>query len=100
MKPEEKKMENSNELPWYLQKGWSLFFLVVIPPMGYLIVLFNFNKIDKETRENRLFLATLFAGLWSLKFLPRDNIYSFIVIFLVFSLSTFLLFLKFLGVKK
>jgi len=79
----------ADTLPWYLKNGWSLFFYAVMPPIGYLIMFINFRRMPKEIREDQLFWATLFTALWSLKFLPHDNIWSIILAFLMFAFSTF-----------
>ncbi|WP_102692204.1 hypothetical protein [Rummeliibacillus pycnus] len=92
-------MENTNkELPWYLKKSWSIFLAFICPPIAYLIILFNLEKMDHETKMDRLFFATIMTSMWLLKFLPHNPFTLFILIF-CFAGSAFLLFYKFLAEK-
>ncbi|WP_146547801.1 MULTISPECIES: hypothetical protein [Rummeliibacillus] len=63
--------------PWYLKTFWIYFFCIVIPVLGYVIVLLNLDKL-KDTDENGhsekvyyLTIATISAIFWILKLTPR-----------------------------
>lgn len=86
-------------LPWYLKRGWSTFFVFVCAPIELIILLFNLNKMDKETKSDRFFWVVLFGGLWLLNFAPR-NLFTIFIAFGFFALSTLLLFMKLLGAEK
>lgn len=57
----------------------------------------NLKKLNKETLEDRLIWATLILSIWFLKLLPRDNVFSIILTFIVFAFSALLIVIKFSG---
>lgn len=76
-------------------KKWlvHIFWLDISTTFIYL----NLKKLDKETLEDRLIWATLILSIWFLKLLPRDNVFSIILIFIVFAFSALLIVIKFSG---
>ncbi|SFH00244.1 hypothetical protein [Sporolactobacillus nakayamae] len=56
---------------WYLRPKPLLFFCLITPPIGYLLVVFNLDRFKNEERMSYLTLATITASLWVLRFLPR-----------------------------
>ena len=56
--------------PWYLRKGALYSFCIVIPPIGYLIVITNLKRFEYEEKMDYLLIATIMASFWVLKFLP------------------------------
>ena len=96
---EKKKREKiERKIPWYLRSGWNTFFLIVCPIFIYIFVVFNLKKLDKETKEDRLFWATIFASGWFVKFFFSDqSIFAFIYAVLGVIFSAFLVVIKFSG---
>ncbi|MCO7127994.1 hypothetical protein NIE88_19825 [Sporolactobacillus shoreicorticis] len=56
---------------WYLRPKPLLFFCLITPPIGYLLVVSNLDRFKNEERISYLTLATITASLWVLKFLPK-----------------------------
>ncbi|MFP7394032.1 hypothetical protein SFC57_10665 [Niallia circulans] len=101
LKPDEEKKQKLKEidrqLPWYLRRGWSIFFGIIFPPLLYIFIYLNLKKLDKETLEDRLIWATLILSVWFLKLLPKNNVFSIILIFIAFAFSALLIVIKFSG---
>ncbi|TKI69114.1 hypothetical protein FC756_09620 [Lysinibacillus mangiferihumi] len=62
--------DNDEALSWYLKNETILFFCIITPPIGYLIVVSNLKKFEYKQRVNYLFITTLITSIWLLKFLP------------------------------
>ena len=86
---QEKPISDENDfddenLPWYLKKKSVsvYFFCIVLPPIGYLIVLSNLKKLDYKPKINYLTVATVVLTVWLLKFLP-DSARLYLVSFIL-----------------
>lgn len=83
--------------PWYLKTFWIYFFCIVIPVLGYVIVLLNLDKL-KDTDENGhsekvyyLTIATISAIFWILKLTPRTVQMFVLAIILTFVAGGYIL---------
>ncbi|MBK3494715.1 hypothetical protein JFL43_07555 [Viridibacillus sp. YIM B01967] len=85
--------DKEKDLPWYLRSNPSIAISFLAPPIGYLIILLNLKKMDKETKIDRFTFASIMAAIWSLKFLPR-NAFGITIVVLTFLFFTFLLIWK------
>ena len=65
----------NEELPWYLKNGWMSFYAFLLPPILYIMVLFNSKKLGLKKKSYYLFFANLMTSFWILRFLPF-NIYT------------------------
>ena len=74
------KKTDDEELPWYLQRNTVLLFAVVFPPLAYLLVFFNKQKFNSNTRSGLTFFTTLMLSLWVLKLLPHNTVTLILVI--------------------
>ncbi|WP_242216659.1 hypothetical protein [Bacillus cereus group sp. BfR-BA-01380] len=57
--------------PWYLRDKFLYTICIVIPLIGYIIVVFNKRKFDHEEWMPFLLVSTITTSLWVLKFLPN-----------------------------
>lgn len=76
-----------NQRPWYLRDKFLYTICIVIPLIGYIIVLSNKKKFDHEEWMPFLLVSTITTSLWVLKFLPNH-------IFLFGTILTLLLIYK------
>ena len=68
------KESDDEELPWYLKRNTVGLFAVLFPPLAYLIVFFNQQKFNANTRSGLTFFTTLMLATWVLKLLPHNPI--------------------------
>lgn len=74
--------------PWYLRDKFLYTICIVIPLVGYIIVLSNKKKFDHEEWMSFLLVSTITTSVWVLKFLP-DPIYlpaTFLALLLIYIL--------------
>lgn len=74
------KETNDVELPWYLKRNTVSLFAVIFPPLAYLLVFFNKQKFDSNTREGLTFFTTLMLAMWVIKLLPHNPVTLTLVI--------------------
>ncbi|MFD3449526.1 hypothetical protein ACFDTO_33650 [Microbacteriaceae bacterium 4G12] len=60
-----------NQRPWYLRDKFLYIICLVIPLVGYIIVLCNKKKFEHEEWMPFLLVSTIMTSLWVLKFLPN-----------------------------
>lgn len=76
----------NQKLPWYLKKTSVYIFCILMPPIGYLILLINLNKFEYKERIEYLSIATIMTAIWLLKFLPEtlnNIVWILIITFLI-----------------
>ncbi len=69
-----------------LKKRDFIFFCIVTPPIGYLILISNLKKFEYEEKINYLTLSTIMMAIWVLKFLPDKlsfYVWSFILAIII-----------------
>ena len=57
-------------IPWYLRDQVITTICFIVPPIAYLIILTNKNKLSHAKYIDHLTVATFILSLWMLKFLP------------------------------
>ncbi|WJY28058.1 hypothetical protein [Sporosarcina trichiuri] len=65
---------NETELPWYLKQGFFLLIAFCFAPLAYLIVILNWKRLDKETRGDRFFVASILFLIFSINFMPQNSL--------------------------
>ncbi len=73
-------MENR---PWYLRDKFLYTICLVLPLIGYIIVLFNKKKFKHDEWLPFLLVATIMTSFWLLKFLPINMFFIGIVIVII-----------------
>lgn len=86
-------LANEDELAWYLRNKALTWFSFSLPPVAYVIIFLNYNKLNPDVRSNSLFFITLMMCGWVVKLLPH-NTFTFILICALVAFSTFLIGLK------
>ena len=72
-----------NQKPWYLRDKFLYTICLIIPLIGYIIVLSNKKKFKHEEWLPFLLVATIMTSLWVLKFLPNYMFLTGIVLTLL-----------------
>ena len=86
-------LANEEELAWYLRKEALTWISFLLPPVAYVIIFLNYNKLSPNIRSNSLFFTTLMMCGWVVKLLPH-NTFTFILICALVAFSIFLIGLK------
>ncbi|WP_251688532.1 hypothetical protein [Niallia circulans] len=58
--------------PWYLRDKLLWAICVIVPPIAYIIIIANKNKLTHEKYLEHLTLATIILSIWLLKFAPGN----------------------------
>ncbi|PIC84924.1 hypothetical protein CSV72_16290 [Sporosarcina sp. P20a] len=64
--------DKETELPWYLKKTPFLTIAFCFAPLAYILVLLNWNRVDKETKGDRFFVASILFLIFSIGFMPSN----------------------------
>ena len=86
-------LANEDELAWYLRNKALTWISLLFPPVAYVIIFLNYNKLNPDVRSNSLFFTTLIMCGWVVKLLPH-NTFTFILICALVAFSIFLIGLK------
>ncbi|CAI8883779.1 hypothetical protein KOY_04466 [Bacillus cereus VDM021] len=73
-------MENR---PWYLQDKFLYTICLILPLIGYIIVLSNKKEFTHEEWLPFLLVATIMTAFWLLKFLPTNMFFIGIIITII-----------------
>lgn len=93
MKDNEALANEEEELAWYLRNKALTWISFLLPPVAYVIIFLNYNKLSPNVRSNSLFFTTLMMCGWVVKLLPH-NTFTFILICALVAFSIFLIGLK------
>ena len=82
---------NEQDYPWYLKRIPFLVIAFCFAPAAYAILLLNWHRLDKETRGERFFVASVLFVIFSIGFMPRNflSISLAIGVFLFICATTF-----------
>ena len=56
--------------PWYRSDGFFTILCIILPPIGYIVVLANKKRLKHDNWVGLLTVATITMALWLIKFLP------------------------------
>lgn len=68
---------------WYLRDKFLLTVCFILPPLAYIILLLNKNKLGYKKYVENLTIATFILCIWILKFLPGNFYPAFIFTVLI-----------------
>lgn len=71
------------ETPWYLKYRFLLVTCFILPPVAYMIILFNKKKLEHKKYIEYLTIATFICCIWLLKFLPQPFGFAIIATLLI-----------------
>ncbi|PGS55945.1 hypothetical protein [Bacillus sp. AFS041924] len=60
----------NQSIPWYLRNKVITTICFIVPPIAFIIIVTNKNKLSHEKYIEHLTVATFILSLWMLKFLP------------------------------
>lgn len=55
---------------WYLRKGWVYAMCFITPPIGFINVLLNQNRWQRDEKQLYLGISIIMGIFWLLKFFP------------------------------